>query len=78
MNDEQRRVAGFQAQPEGTGPFFRNPALALMGVDWLHGTRAALSCEKMASVATTIQGLTGPRSFNENATKLKGVSSWQQ
>jgi hypothetical protein len=29
MNDEQRRMAGFAAQPEGTGPFFRNPALAL-------------------------------------------------
>jgi len=46
MNDEQRRMAGLAAQPEGTGPFFRNPALALIGVAWLHGTRAAWSCEK--------------------------------
>jgi hypothetical protein len=30
MNDEQRRMAGYQAQPEGTGPFFRNLALALV------------------------------------------------
>jgi hypothetical protein len=29
MNDEQRRMTGFQAQPGGAGPFFRNPALAL-------------------------------------------------
>jgi hypothetical protein len=32
MNDEQRRMAGLAAQPEGTGPCFRNPALALIGV----------------------------------------------
>jgi len=32
MNDEQRRMAGFAAQPAGTGPFFRDPALALAGV----------------------------------------------
>jgi hypothetical protein len=32
MNDEQRRMAGFQAQPAGTGPFSRNPALALVCV----------------------------------------------
>jgi hypothetical protein len=32
MNDEQRRMAGFAAQPEGTAPFFRNPAFALAGV----------------------------------------------
>jgi hypothetical protein len=32
MNDEQRRMAGFAAQPEGTGPFSRNPALAFVCV----------------------------------------------
>jgi hypothetical protein len=56
MNDEQRRLAGFAAQPEGTGPFSRNPALALVCLASLHGARAALTCEKMAAVATTIQG----------------------
>jgi hypothetical protein len=30
MSDEKRRMAGFQAQPEGMRPFFRNPALALV------------------------------------------------
>jgi hypothetical protein len=33
MNDEQRRMAGFAAQPEGTVPFSRNPAFALACVE---------------------------------------------
>jgi hypothetical protein len=33
MNDEQRRMAGFTAQTEGTGPFSRNPAFAFAGVE---------------------------------------------
>jgi len=33
MNDEQRRMAGFVAQPEGTAPFSRNPVFALACVE---------------------------------------------
>jgi hypothetical protein len=51
MNDEQRSLSGFGAQPEGTGPFSRNTALPLACVDWLHGARGALPCSKMAAVA---------------------------
>ena len=53
-------MACLQAQPEGTGPFFRNPVLALACVAQLHGTRAALPCEKMTTVATICLVLTGP------------------
>ncbi|MEN8762897.1 MAG: hypothetical protein ABF290_10715, partial [Thiogranum sp.] len=40
MNDELRRLADFGAQPEGTGPFFRRPALPLAYVRQVHGARA--------------------------------------
>jgi hypothetical protein len=33
MTDSQHRMAGFAAQPEGTGPFFRHPAFALACVE---------------------------------------------
>jgi hypothetical protein len=51
MNDEQRGLTAFGAQPERTGPFSRNAALPLACVDWLHGVRGALPCSKMAAVA---------------------------
>ena len=63
MNDEQRGMARLQAQPEGSGPFFRNPALALACVAQLHGTRVALSCEKMAAVATILLVLADPNGY---------------
>mgnify|MGYP001818067425 CR=1 FL=1 len=53
-------MARLQAQPEGTGPIFRNPASALACAAQLHGTRAALSCEKMTTVATIFLVVTGP------------------
>jgi hypothetical protein len=34
MNDEQRRVAIFQGQPEGLGLFFRPAALSFAYVDY--------------------------------------------
>jgi len=51
MNDEQRGMAAFGAQPEGTGPFCRDTALPLAYVPQVHRVRGALSRDKMASVA---------------------------
>jgi len=42
MKDEQRRVAFFQAQPEGLGRFFRPTALSVAGVEQLHRASSAL------------------------------------
>ena len=61
MNDEQRWPARFGAQPEGTGPFFRLPALQLTCVRQVHGDRCASAAEKLASVAATSMVLTGPK-----------------
>jgi glycolate oxidase iron-sulfur subunit len=60
MNDEQRRLAHFGAQPEGTGPVFRLPALQLTYVRRVHGDRCAWAVEKLAAVAATYMVLTGP------------------
>ena len=61
MNDEQRRLAHFGVQPEGTGPVFRLPALQLTCVRRVHGDRCASAVEKPAAVAATSIVLTGPR-----------------
>ncbi len=60
MNDEQRRRARFRAQPEGTGPFFRHPALHFARVDRPHRAQRALTGKKTAAVAATGQLLTDP------------------
>ncbi|MCF6209477.1 MAG: hypothetical protein L3J88_06410 [Gammaproteobacteria bacterium] len=46
MNDEQRRVARFQAQPAGLGRFFRPAALSIARAEQLHGVSSALQGEK--------------------------------
>jgi len=51
MNDEQRRMARFWAQPEGTEPFCRHPALRFAYVERPHLAQRAWSCEKTAAVA---------------------------
>jgi hypothetical protein len=60
MNDEQRGMAAFGAQPEGTGPFCRDPALPLAYVPQVLGVRGAWSRAKMASVAAVSIVFTGP------------------
>ena len=65
MNDEQRRVALFQPQPVGPGPFFRLAALSLAPVALLHHARSALPGEKMASGSLIQVVLTGPNSPRE-------------
>ena len=64
MNDEQRWLARFGAQPEGTGPFFRLPSLQLTCVRQVHGDRCASAVEKLAAVAATSIVLTGPSTLN--------------
>jgi hypothetical protein len=51
MNDEQRSLREFWAQPFGAGPFFRQAALRLAYVAVLRGARRALPGEKMAAAA---------------------------
>jgi hypothetical protein len=56
MNDEQRRMAHFGAQPEGTGPpLFRTigrpTALLLAHVRQVHSAHSALLAEKTTAVA---------------------------
>jgi hypothetical protein len=53
MNDEQRSLRAFRAQPFGAGPFFREAALRLAYIAVLYGARHALPREKMASAALT-------------------------
>jgi hypothetical protein len=57
MNDEQRRVALFQAQPEGLGLFFRPAALSF--------AHSALLDEKTAPAEPIGLVLTGPNFFGE-------------
>ena len=49
MNEEQRRVALFQAQPEGLGRIFRPTALPFAYVEQLHRAHGALLDEKCGS-----------------------------
>ncbi|MEQ6341453.1 MAG: hypothetical protein M3A44_07295 [Gammaproteobacteria bacterium] len=51
MNDEQRRLAPFGAQPGGTGRFCRETALHLAYVRQVRCAWCALSRGKSASVA---------------------------
>ena len=60
MNDEQRRVALFQAQPEGLGLFFRPAALSFAHVALLHLAHSALPGKKRAPAALIGLVLTGP------------------
>ena len=64
MNNEQRWLARFGAQPDGTGPFFRLPTLQLTCVRQVHGDRCASAVEKLAAVAATSIVLTGPSNAN--------------
>jgi 3-phenylpropionate/trans-cinnamate dioxygenase ferredoxin subunit len=60
MNDEQHRVALFQAQPTGPGLFFRPAALSLAYVAGLHGAHSALLDEKTVPAELIQLVLTGP------------------
>jgi hypothetical protein len=51
MNDEQRSLREFWAQPFGAGPFFRQAALRLAHIAVLYRARRALPGEKMAAAA---------------------------
>jgi hypothetical protein len=53
MNDEQRGLRQFRAQPFGAGPFFRQAALRLAYVAVLHRAHRALPGRKMAAAAVT-------------------------
>ncbi|MES9968510.1 MAG: enoyl-CoA hydratase/isomerase family protein [Candidatus Thiodiazotropha sp.] len=60
MNDEQRRVALFQAQPRGLGLFFRPAALSLAHVEQLHDAHSVLLDEKIVPAWPIGLVLTGP------------------
>ena len=60
MNDEQRRVALFQAQPDGLGLFFHPAALSFAHVASLHVALSALPGKKRAPAALIGLVLTGP------------------
>ncbi len=49
MNEEQRQVARFQAQPEGLGPFFRLASLSVAYLGPPNHTSSASPVEKMAA-----------------------------
>ena len=49
MSDEQRNMAHFKAQPEGTGLLFRPAALSSVCIERLNGTDSALPDKKTAS-----------------------------
>jgi hypothetical protein len=54
MNDEQRAVALFQAQPEGLGLFFRPAALSFAHV--VHYTSLILPCWTEKEVQQSLAG----------------------
>ncbi|MBW9260539.1 MAG: hypothetical protein K1566_02470 [Candidatus Thiodiazotropha sp. (ex. Lucinisca nassula)] len=60
MNDEQRRVALFQAQPGGLGLFFRPAALSVAHVEQPHDAHSALLDEKKVPAGPIGFVLTGP------------------
>ena len=60
MNDEQRGMACFGAQPGGTGPFFPGTVLHFARVRQVHYAQCALFRKKMAAVADLKLVLTGP------------------
>jgi len=59
MNDEQRRLACFGAQPGGTGPVLRSAASRFAHVQQAHYAQRSLPCAKPASVAGMIYSQTG-------------------
>ncbi|MCG7997720.1 MAG: hypothetical protein JAZ06_20130 [Candidatus Thiodiazotropha taylori] len=67
MNDEQRRVALFQAQAailmlkRGLGLFFRPAALSFAHVEQLHIAHSALLDDKIVPAGPIGFVLTGPR-----------------
>ncbi|PCH60519.1 MAG: hypothetical protein COC05_04120 [Gammaproteobacteria bacterium] len=67
MNDEQRGLAFFQAQPEGPGLFFCPAALypegtsSLAYVAQLHGARSALLDKKTGPAVSLYSLRTPPR-----------------
>jgi len=74
MNDEQRRVALFQGQPEGLGLILRPAALSFAHVAGLHLAHSALLDAKSAPAEPMGLVLTGPsiafpdEAFGLNAT----------
>ncbi|MCG7978238.1 MAG: hypothetical protein G8D66_06245 [gamma proteobacterium symbiont of Ctena orbiculata] len=60
MSDEQRRVALFQAQPEGLGLFSPPAALSFAHVEELHYAHSALLGTKTAPAGRIGLVLTGP------------------
>ncbi|MET0005957.1 MAG: hypothetical protein ABW087_20320 [Candidatus Thiodiazotropha sp.] len=61
MSDEQRRVAHFQAQPEGLGLFFHPAALSFAHLARLNLAHSALLGKKTAPAESIGLVLTGPR-----------------
>jgi protein-S-isoprenylcysteine O-methyltransferase Ste14 len=60
MNDEQRRVAPFQGQPDGLGLFSRPAALSFAHIEQLHFAHSALLDRKTAPAEPIGLVLTGP------------------
>ncbi|WP_369163188.1 hypothetical protein [Candidatus Thiodiazotropha sp. LNASS1] len=60
MSDEQRRVAHFQAQPEGLGLFFHPAALSFAHLARLNLAHSALLGKKTAPAESIGLVLTGP------------------
>ncbi len=60
MSDEQRRVASFQAQPEGLVLFFRPAALSFAHLARLNLAHSALLGKKTAPAEPIGLVLTGP------------------
>ncbi|PUB86236.1 MAG: hypothetical protein DBP02_03700 [gamma proteobacterium symbiont of Ctena orbiculata] len=64
MSDEQRRVAHFQAQPEGLGLFFHPAALSFAHLARLNLAHSALLGKKTAPAESIGLVLTGPSAPN--------------
>ena len=78
MSNEQRRVALFQGQPEGPGPFFRLTTLAVAYIESLYGTPAALLAEKMGSGSNNCVVSTGPSQGSGKNCLLGLPISWTE
>ena len=61
MNDEQRGVTLFQAQPKGLGLCFRPAALSFAHVERLHVAHSALLDENIVPAEPIGLVLTGPK-----------------
>jgi hypothetical protein len=60
MSNEQSRVAFFQAQPEGPGPFSRLTALSVVYLAWLNCSPSAWLGEKMNPGSNDPNGVNRP------------------